>query len=126
MSISSMSHVEIKKWPCRPVDFRGLGPSKWVYTNKQKQFPFRVVPAFTRCYKPVNPLPPPPAHSDTGGPVSQPMSSFRTPSFPVPSSHVVLISRSVRHDRPDTGHVTHGGPFTGVPVSQGGFYKYTF
>ena len=21
-----MSHVEFKKWPCRPVNFRGLGP----------------------------------------------------------------------------------------------------
>ena len=28
MSVSSMSHVEFKKWPCRPVEFRGLGPSE--------------------------------------------------------------------------------------------------
>ena len=25
MSISSISHVEFKKWPCRPVNFRALG-----------------------------------------------------------------------------------------------------
>ena len=27
MSIGSMSHVDFKKWPCHPVDFRGLGPA---------------------------------------------------------------------------------------------------
>ena len=27
MSLSPMSHVEFKKWSCRPVDFRGQGPS---------------------------------------------------------------------------------------------------
>ena len=27
MSLSPMSHVEFKKWPCHPVDFRGQGPS---------------------------------------------------------------------------------------------------
>ena len=27
MSIGSMSHVDFKKWPCHPVDFRGLVPS---------------------------------------------------------------------------------------------------
>ena len=27
MSISSMSHVDFKKCPCRPVDFKGQGPS---------------------------------------------------------------------------------------------------
>ena len=27
MSISSMSHVDFKKWPCRPVEFKGQGPS---------------------------------------------------------------------------------------------------
>ena len=26
MSIGSMSHVEFKKWPCRPVEFKGQGP----------------------------------------------------------------------------------------------------
>ena len=26
MSISSMSHVDFKKWPCRPVEFKGQGP----------------------------------------------------------------------------------------------------
>ena len=26
MSLSPMSHVEFKKCPCRPVDFRGQGP----------------------------------------------------------------------------------------------------
>ena len=26
MSLSPMSHVELKKWPCHPVDFRGQGP----------------------------------------------------------------------------------------------------
>ena len=26
MSLSPMSHVEFKKVPCRPVDFRGQGP----------------------------------------------------------------------------------------------------
>ena len=26
MSLSPMSHVKFKKWPCRPVDFRGQGP----------------------------------------------------------------------------------------------------
>ena len=26
MFLSSMSHVEFKKCPCRPVDFRGQGP----------------------------------------------------------------------------------------------------
>ena len=26
MSLSPMSHVEFKKWPCRPVDFRGQWP----------------------------------------------------------------------------------------------------
>ena len=26
MSISSMSHVDLKKCPCRPVDFKGQGP----------------------------------------------------------------------------------------------------
>ena len=25
MSLSPMSHVVFKKWPCRPVDFRGPG-----------------------------------------------------------------------------------------------------
>ena len=28
MSLSPMSHVEFKKWSCRCVDFRGLGPSQ--------------------------------------------------------------------------------------------------
>ena len=27
MSISSLSHVEFEKWPCRPVEFRGQWPS---------------------------------------------------------------------------------------------------
>ena len=26
MSIGFMSHVNFKKWPCRPVDFKGQGP----------------------------------------------------------------------------------------------------
>ena len=26
MSIGCMSHVDFKKWPCRPVDFKGQGP----------------------------------------------------------------------------------------------------
>ena len=26
--MSSMSHVEFKKWQCHPVDFRGQGPFK--------------------------------------------------------------------------------------------------
>ena len=26
MSIGSMSHVEFKKQPCRPVEFKGQGP----------------------------------------------------------------------------------------------------
>ena len=34
MSLSPMSHVEFKKVPCRPVDFRGQGPyfgdKRWV------------------------------------------------------------------------------------------------
>ena len=27
MSKGSMSHVDFKKWPCRPVEFKGQGPS---------------------------------------------------------------------------------------------------
>ena len=30
MSIDSMSHVDCKKWPCRPVNFKGQGPYKSV------------------------------------------------------------------------------------------------
>ena len=26
MSMGSMSHVDFKKWPCRPVEFKGQGP----------------------------------------------------------------------------------------------------
>ena len=26
MSLSPMSHVDFKKWPCRRVEFRGQGP----------------------------------------------------------------------------------------------------
>ena len=26
MSIGFMSYVDIKKWPCRPVNFKGQGP----------------------------------------------------------------------------------------------------
>ena len=26
MSIGSMSHVDFKKWPCYPVEFKGQGP----------------------------------------------------------------------------------------------------
>ena len=25
MSLGSMSHVDFKKWPCRPVEFKGQG-----------------------------------------------------------------------------------------------------
>ena len=28
--ISSMSHVDFKKWPCRPVKFKGQGPPQWM------------------------------------------------------------------------------------------------
>ena len=28
MSLSPMSYLEFKKWPCRPVDFRGQGPCR--------------------------------------------------------------------------------------------------
>ena len=31
MSISSMSHGDFKKWPCRPVNLRGLGPFTGTY-----------------------------------------------------------------------------------------------
>ena len=24
-----MSHVDFKKWPCRPVEFKGQGPHEW-------------------------------------------------------------------------------------------------
>ena len=29
MSIGFMSHVDFKKWPCRPVNFKGQGPRSW-------------------------------------------------------------------------------------------------
>ena len=57
MSIGSMSHVEFKKWPCRPVEFKGQGPpyrrqwrlrgalplQRWVPKIKQ-QNPSSVLP----------------------------------------------------------------------------------
>ena len=30
MSVSSMSHVDFKKWPCRRVKFRGRGPYSYL------------------------------------------------------------------------------------------------
>ena len=30
VSISFMSHVDFRKWLCRPVDFKGQGPLIWV------------------------------------------------------------------------------------------------
>ena len=33
MSIGSMSHVDFKKWPCRPVDFKGQGPLPYIRSN---------------------------------------------------------------------------------------------
>ena len=29
MSIGSMSHVDFKKWPCRPVESKGQGPADY-------------------------------------------------------------------------------------------------
>ena len=30
VSIGFMSHVDLKNWPCHPVEFKGQGPSVWV------------------------------------------------------------------------------------------------
>ena len=36
MSISSMPHVDLKKWPCHPVEFKGQGPFKYsVYLSSK-------------------------------------------------------------------------------------------
>ena len=34
-----MSHVEFKKWLCRPVDFRGLGPLMCISGGTQIVYP---------------------------------------------------------------------------------------
>ena len=41
MSIGFMSHVDFKKWLCRPVDFKGQEPqdSRWGYVHGM---PYRV------------------------------------------------------------------------------------
>ena len=39
MLLSPISHVEFKKWPCRPVDFRGQGPF----------FTYLMMPSLGRC-----------------------------------------------------------------------------
>ena len=57
MLISPMSHVVFKKWPCRPVDFRGLGPyvrfmeKALVYSSMWLQHEcFHVLFAFGKYY----------------------------------------------------------------------------
>ena len=30
VNLSSMSHVDLKKWPCRPVEFKGPWPPEYV------------------------------------------------------------------------------------------------
>ena len=43
MSISSMSHTHIKKHPCRPVNFKGLGPMKKHITYVKALYPIIMV-----------------------------------------------------------------------------------
>ena len=38
MSIGYMSHVKFKKWLCRPVDFRGLGPYLAQLTEERNDY----------------------------------------------------------------------------------------
>ena len=35
MSIGFMSHVDFKKWPCHPVEFKGQGPPRSHCTSRR-------------------------------------------------------------------------------------------
>ena len=66
MSLSLMSYVKIKKWPCRPVDFRGKGSSKYsmVATDAPPRGRSDKVSVVRGAYViTYHPPPPPPTHT---------------------------------------------------------------